>query len=118
MRAATMALEDLGEPSATVRALDGNVTVQVRRAANLRVSAPEAVGPRDGKKRPPAATLEAEERAVVQLARSMAGDGWCDHSRSTVRMGASKVDGANIGLAPVSLLVEEGAHAGHSRRRA
>jgi hypothetical protein len=109
VQGATMALEDLGSADATVRALDGSVTVQAAGQPDLRITAPEAVGQRDGKKRPRAATLEAEERAVVQLARSWQGTAGAIIDVDGLH-GRVEVDGAQVGLAPASVLVEEGTH--------
>jgi hypothetical protein len=106
---ATMALEDLGSPSSTVRALDGTVTVQAAGQSDVRITAPGAVSQRDGKKRPAAATLEAEERAVVQLARSWQGTAGAIIDVDGLH-GRVEVDGAQVGLAPASVLLEEGTH--------
>jgi hypothetical protein len=109
VRLATAAIEDLGTPSPIVRALDGKVTVQGGGRPDLLISAPAAVGQGDGKKRTPAPTLEAEERAVVQLAASWQGTAGAIIEVDGLR-GRVEVDGTQLGLAPASVLVGEGTH--------
>jgi hypothetical protein len=109
VRVATVAMEDLGSPSPVVRALDGKIIVQASGHPDLTISAPEAVGQDDGKKRPPAPTLEAEERAIVQLASSWQGSAGAIIEVDGLH-GRVEVDGTQLGLAPASVLVEEGRH--------
>jgi hypothetical protein len=109
VRVATVAIEEVGTPNPAVRALDGNVTVQSTGQPEVVLTAPGVIGQRDGKKRPPATTLEAEERAVVQLAGSWQGSAGSIIQVEGLR-GRVDVDGAEIGLAPAAVLVVEGTH--------
>jgi hypothetical protein len=109
IRVGAAAIEELGTPTPTVRALDGTLTMQTTGMPDLLVAAPDAVGQGDGKKRPPAPTLEAEERAIVQLAGSWQGTAGAIIEVEGLH-GRVEVDGTHLGLAPASILVEEGRH--------
>lgn len=109
VRAGAVAIEDLGSPGPIVRALEGNVTVQASGRPDVLIAAPDRVGQSDGKNRPPAPTLEAEERAVVQLAGSWQGTAGAIIEVEGLH-GRVEVDGTQLGLAPASVLVEEGRH--------
>jgi len=108
-RAATMAIEDIGGPGTTVRALEGSVPVKSSGQPDVALAAPDAILAKDGKKRPRAPALEAEERAVVVLAGS-----WQGTAGAVLEVdgphGRVEVDGADIGPAPAAVLVAEGSH--------
>jgi hypothetical protein len=106
---ATVAVEDIGGPGTTVRALDGSVPVNSNGQAETLLAAPGAVSFRDGKRRPAAETLEAEERSIVQLASSWQGTAGAVIQVDGLR-GRVEVDGTAVGLAPAAILVAEGSH--------
>jgi hypothetical protein len=108
-RAATVAIEDVGGPNATVRALDGSATVKAAGQADATVNAPDAVAARDGKKRPRAERLETEERSVVTFAASWQGTAGGVINVNGAR-GRVEIDGADLGLAPAAVLLAEGSH--------
>jgi hypothetical protein len=108
-RAATVAIEDAGGPGATVRALEGSVPVKSTGQADVLLAAPEAVLVKDGKKRPRAQALEAEEHSVVVFAGSWQGTAGAVIAIDGVH-GRVEVDGADLGLAPAAILVAEGTH--------
>ena len=109
LRVGAVAIEDLESHGPIVRALEGTVTVQASGRPDLLIAAPETVGQGDGVRRPPAPTLEAEERAVVQLAASWQGTAGAIIEVEGLH-GRVEVDGTQLGLAPASVLVEEGRH--------
>jgi hypothetical protein len=109
IRVGVAAIEELGSPSPTVRALEGSVTVQASGRPDVMIAAPDAVDQVDGKKRPPAPTLEAEESAIVRLAGSWQGTAGAIIEVAGLH-GRVEVDGTHVGLAPASILVEEGRH--------
>lgn len=108
-RAATVAIEDIGGPGTTVRALDGSVPVKSNGQADVVLAASEAISLRDGRKRPRAPAVEIEERSVVVLAGS-----WQGTAGAVIQIdglhGRVEVDGADVGLAPAAVLVSEGSH--------
>jgi hypothetical protein len=108
-RAATVAVEDGGFTGMTVRVLDGTARVTSTGQAEVFVEAPNAIALKDGKKRPSAQTLEAEERGIVLLAGS-----WQGTAGATLQVdaphGRVEVDGADVGPAPAAVLVVEGTH--------
>jgi len=108
-RAATVAIEDIGRPGTTVRALEGSVPVKSTGQADVVLSAPDAVLVKDGRKRPRAQALEAEERSVVVFAGSWQGTPGAVIAIEGVH-GRVEVDGADLGLAPAAVLVAEGSH--------
>ena len=110
VRSATVAVEaDMGGGGQTVRALEGSAQVEPTGKAAVDVAAPDAIGLADGKKRPPAAPLEKEERDVAKLAARWQGSAGgillVDEARGRV-----EVDGADVGIAPAGLLLDEGKH--------
>jgi hypothetical protein len=108
-RAATVAIEEIGVPGTTVRALDGNVPLKWSGQPDVQLAAPDAIAAKDGKKRPRAPALETEERSVVTLAGS-----WQGTAGAVIEVdglhGRVEVDGADLGLAPAAVLVAEGSH--------
>ena len=108
-RAATVAIEDVGGPGATVRALEGSVPVKSNGQADVVLAAPDAILVKDGRKRPRAQMLEAEERSVVVFSGS-----WQGTAGAVIEIdglhGRVEVDGADLGLAPTAFLVAEGTH--------
>jgi hypothetical protein len=109
VRVATVAVEDVGGAGPTVRALEGNVTVQSSGRADQLIATPQVVGQRDGQKRASVQSLEAEERSVVELARSWQGTAGGILQIDGVH-GRIEVDGAEVGLAPAGILLAEGSH--------
>jgi hypothetical protein len=115
VRSATVAIEaDMltAGPTAggpTVRALDGSVGVEPTGKPSATVATPDAIGMIDGKKRPPAPSLEQEERDIAKLASRWQGSagGILDVEDAHGRV---EVDGASVGLAPAGLLLDEGQH--------
>jgi hypothetical protein len=108
-RAATVAIEDIGGPATTVRALDGSATVKTSGQADATVTAPDAVAAKDGKKRPRAERLETEERSVVGFVGSWQGSAGAVIDVDSTH-GRVEIDGADLGLAPAAVLVAEGSH--------
>ncbi len=108
-RAATMAIEDIGSPGTTVRALEGSVPVKSNGQADAVLAAPDALLVRDGKKRARAQALEAEERSVVVFAGSWQGTAGAIIEIDGIH-GRVEVDGADLGLTPTAVLVAEGMH--------
>jgi hypothetical protein len=108
-RAATMAVEDIGGTSTTVRALEGSVPVKSSGQADVEVAAPDAILMKDGKKLPRAPTLETEERSIVTFAGSWQGTAGAVIEVTGAR-GRVELDGADLGVAPTSVLVAEGRH--------
>jgi hypothetical protein len=108
-RVARVAIEDVGSPTTTVRALDASVAVTSTGQADLVLAGPDAILLKDGKKRPRAPTLEAEERSIVTLAGS-----WQGTAGAVIEIdglhGRVEVDGTDVGLAPAAVLVAEGSH--------
>ncbi len=96
-------------PYATVRALDGRAEVSMGGAAPVSVAAPDAVSTSDGRRRASVPGLEKEERSVVALARR-----WQGSAGSVIEVdqghGRVEVDGADVGLAPAAILLDEGSH--------
>jgi hypothetical protein len=109
VRSATVAIEaDVGSGS-IVRALEGSANVEVTGKPAFVVATPDAVSLADGKKRPPAPTLEHEERDVAKLAGRWQGSAGGVLSIDDTR-GRVEVDGAEVGLSPAGLLLDEGKH--------
>jgi hypothetical protein len=108
-RAATVAIEEIAGPGTTVRALDGSVPVKSNGQADVLLGTSETISLKDGKKRPRAPALEAEERSIVGLAGS-----WQGTAGAVIQVdglhGRVEVDGADLGLAPAAILVSEGTH--------
>jgi hypothetical protein len=110
VKSATVAVEvEGGVGGPVVRALDGSAQLEPTGAPPLTVAAPDAVGMKDGKKRPPAATIEREERDVVKLAGRWQGSAGAVISVEEAH-GRVEVDGAEVGIAPAGLLLDEGKH--------
>jgi len=92
-----------------VRVLEGKVTVAVTGKPSVDLTAPDAIGIMDGKKRPPVERLEAEERGVAQVASRWQGSAGAilevqqPHARIDI-------DGADVGMGPASILLDEGKH--------
>jgi hypothetical protein len=108
-RAAMVAVEDIGGTSTTVRVLDGSVPVKSSGQADVELAAPDAITMKDGKRRPRAPTLETEERSIVTFAGSWQGTAGSVIEVSGVH-GRVELDGADLGVAPTSVLVAEGRH--------
>ncbi len=91
-----------------VRAYEGSVGMTAGSASASTVTAP-AVLNLQGKKRPPIPPLEAEERAMITLARA-----WQGGSSGTIQIngthGRVVVDGLGLGRPPVSVLLTSGPH--------
>jgi len=91
-----------------VRAYEGSVGMTAGSAPASTVTAPAALN-LEGKKRPPIPPLEAEERAMITLARA-----WQGGSSGTVQIngmhGRVVVDGLGLGRPPVSVLLTTGPH--------
>jgi hypothetical protein len=91
-----------------VRAYEGSIGMTAGSAAASTVTAP-AVLNLEGKKRPPIPPLEAEERAMITLARA-----WQGGSSGTVQINGTHghvvVDGLGLGRPPVSVLLNSGPH--------
>jgi hypothetical protein len=107
---ATAAIEaDMSGGGPTVRALDGSAQVEPKGKPPVTVAATDAVGMGDGRKRPPAPGLEHEEREVARLAGRWQGSagGILDVEEAHARV---EVDGADVGLGPAGLLLDEGTH--------
>jgi len=108
-RVATAAVEEIGAPGITVRALDGSVPVKSSGQADVLLAAPDAIFLKDGRKRPRALGLEAEERGVVTVAGS-----WQGSAGAVIEVGGLhgriELDGTDLGLTPAAILVAEGSH--------
>jgi len=108
VRGATIALEDTsGDP--LLRALASSATFQVDGRPSAVVAAPDCVAMRDGRKRPSVPELEKEERSVVTLARRWQGSAGAVIAYKGLH-GRVDVDGVDVGVAPVSVLLDEGEH--------
>lgn len=110
VKSSTVAIEaDMSGGGPVVRALDGSAQVEPSGGTPVTVAAPDAIGMKDGKKRPPAPPIEQEERAVVKLAARWQGSAGAviDVQESHGRV---EVDGAEVGMAPAGLLLDEGKH--------
>jgi hypothetical protein len=110
VKSALLAVEpeaSVGGP--VVRVLEGKATVAVTGKPSVELTAPDAIGIMDGKKRPPVERLEGEERGVAQVASHWQGSAGAilelqqPHARIDV-------DGADVGMGPVSILLDEGKH--------
>jgi hypothetical protein len=109
-RSALLAVEEaLAGTGPTVRMLDGSARIERKNQPAVTVTAPDAVGQTDGKKRPPAATLEREARSIAKLAAQWQGSAGGVISVREAR-GRVEIDGADVGLAPASVLLNEGRH--------
>jgi hypothetical protein len=107
VREGIVAVELEGFP--VVRALEGSADVEANGRPPAVVAAPDAVNMLDGKKGYPMPALEREERDVARLARR-----WQGSAGSVLEVadlhGRVEVDGADVGPAPASVLLDEGNH--------
>lgn len=108
-RAATVAIEDIGRAAMTVRALDGTAPVTSTGQPDVTLTAPDAIIVKEGKTRPRAPAVEAEERSVVTVAGSWQGSAGAVLQVDGLH-GRVELDGENVGLAPAAVLVAEGSH--------
>jgi len=90
-----------------VRAYEGSVGMTAGSASAATVAAP-AVLNLEGKKRMPIPPLEAEERAMITMARAWQGGGGTVQISGT--HGRVVVDGLGLGRPPVSVLLASGPH--------
>jgi hypothetical protein len=97
------------EGPAVVRAIEGSAEVEVGGRPAVVVATPDALSLMDGRKRPPAAALEREERDVARLARRWQGSAGSVLEVDQVH-GRVEVDGADVGLTPAGVLLDEGSH--------
>jgi len=110
VKSALVAIEpEVGQGGPVVRVLEGKVTVALTGKPPTDVAAPDAIGMMDGKKRLPVERLEAEERGVVQVASRWQGSAGAILELQQPRARID-VDGADVGLGPVSVLLDEGKH--------
>jgi hypothetical protein len=110
VKSALVAIEPEATPGGpVVRVLEGKATVAVTGKPPVELAAPDAIGMMDGKKRPAAERIEGEERGVAQVASRWQGSAGAilelqqPHARIDV-------DGADVGVGPVSILLDEGSH--------
>jgi hypothetical protein len=110
VKSSTVAIEaDMSAGGPVVRALDGSAQLEPAGGAPAILAAPDAIGMKDGKKRPPAPALEQEERGVVKLAARWQGSAGAVIDIEEAH-GRVEVDGADVGIAPAALLLDEGKH--------
>jgi hypothetical protein len=107
VRDGVVAVELEGYPA--VRALEGSAEVEAGGRSPAVVAAPDAVNIVDGKKGLAAPALEREERDVARLARRWQGSAGAVLQVDDLH-GRVEVDGADVGPAPASVLLDEGSH--------